>query len=430
MDLVAGLVSDYAIVRDPEFNVAYWNLHARTLDGEGGRYTVDGRPLALLPLQRLRPDQPSPEPAPDPDRASAIIRRSRRICREYADALLEARATPGQPLALRLRRLADGTPLTSRCGGCSATGEERDELHGSPFTRDGCEAFLTWAGAQDAGRPAGINALLASSTGRDRTSSRPSPTSAGADRLALPAGGRATTASRNSGSPRGSPHPRRRAARRPRGRGRSTLPSRSTAVEPRRGGSNVVGYFRSELGVGEAARQVVSALDAADVPLLPLHGRTIPPNRQGHPFTHLDHTRRPLSGEPDLHERRRAPRVRRSRRAGSSSTVATRSDCGSGRCGVARRGGASIRAASTRSGRRRPRGPRAVSGLAGAGRSGFTLPIEMPRDAATRARPFGCRDGFMFLFSFDYLSVFERKNPLALVEAFRRRSSPTPARRS
>ena len=35
-------------------------------------------------------------------------------------------------------------------------------------------------------------------------------------------------------------------------------------------GVNVVGYFRSELGMGEAARQVISALDAAGVPVLPI----------------------------------------------------------------------------------------------------------------------------------------------------------------
>ncbi len=33
-------------------------------------------------------------------------------------------------------------------------------------------------------------------------------------------------------------------------------------------------------------------------------------------------------------------------------------------------------------------------------------------------------DGFCFLFVFDYRSVFRRKNPLGLVEAFRRAFEP------
>ena len=49
-------------------------------------------------------------------------------------------------------------------------------------------------------------------------------------------------------------------------------------------GVNVVGYLRSESGVGEAARSVVAALDAAGVPVLPVHPHDVPPSRQGVPF--------------------------------------------------------------------------------------------------------------------------------------------------
>ncbi len=48
-------------------------------------------------------------------------------------------------------------------------------------------------------------------------------------------------------------------------------------------GVNVAGYLRAELGIGEVARQMVSALDAADVPLLPI-GLHAPNSRQGHEF--------------------------------------------------------------------------------------------------------------------------------------------------
>src|SRR5439155_16163787 len=54
-------------------------------------------------------------------------------------------------------------------------------------------------------------------------------------------------------------------------------------------GVNVVGYFASELGVGEAARQLVRGLDAVGVPVLPLRGPTTPLSRQGHPYAVLDH---------------------------------------------------------------------------------------------------------------------------------------------
>ncbi len=52
-------------------------------------------------------------------------------------------------------------------------------------------------------------------------------------------------------------------------------------------GVNVAGYLRSELGVGEAARAVITALDARGVPLMPVHGAYVPQSRQGHSFAFL-----------------------------------------------------------------------------------------------------------------------------------------------
>jgi glycosyltransferase involved in cell wall biosynthesis len=53
--------------------------------------------------------------------------------------------------------------------------------------------------------------------------------------------------------------------------------------EPR-WGVNVVGFFTAELGVGEAARLLVAGLDAQGIPILPIQGRLTPPSRQGADF--------------------------------------------------------------------------------------------------------------------------------------------------
>lgn len=50
-------------------------------------------------------------------------------------------------------------------------------------------------------------------------------------------------------------------------------------------GVNVAGFFRSELGLGEAARLLVSGLDAASIPALPVQGQLVPPCRQEAEFT-------------------------------------------------------------------------------------------------------------------------------------------------
>ena len=50
------------------------------------------------------------------------------------------------------------------------------------------------------------------------------------------------------------------------------------------------------------------------------------------------------------------------------------------------------------------------------------IPLDRVRPRPRAA--LGLPDGFVFLYSFDYLSVFERKNPLAAIAAFTRAFSP------
>jgi glycosyltransferase involved in cell wall biosynthesis len=53
------------------------------------------------------------------------------------------------------------------------------------------------------------------------------------------------------------------------------------------------------------------------------------------------------------------------------------------------------------------------------------LPVEPLAEPSVARADVGLpEDRFVFLFTFDFLSVFERKNPLALIEAFERAFSP------
>ena len=51
------------------------------------------------------------------------------------------------------------------------------------------------------------------------------------------------------------------------------------------------------------------------------------------------------------------------------------------------------------------------------------LPVTKP-DAHGATVPFELPDGFVFLFAFDFFSTLERKNPLGLIEAFKRAFEP------
>lgn len=65
-------------------------------------------------------------------------------------------------------------------------------------------------------------------------------------------------------------------------------PGRSPVARDLLWGVNVAGFFRSELGLGEAARLVITSLDRANVPALPIHGAFVPTTRQGADFAYAN----------------------------------------------------------------------------------------------------------------------------------------------
>ena len=101
-DLAPGFLSDLAIVRDPQYNLAYWNLHERQLEYTDGIYSVDGRPLGFFHFSGFDPAHPpvlSRHQDRDGRRAHPVLERS---LDEYAPAVLDdGYATAATP-ALRL----------------------------------------------------------------------------------------------------------------------------------------------------------------------------------------------------------------------------------------------------------------------------------------------------------------------------------------
>ena len=57
IDLVPGMFGDVSIVRDPGYNVAYWNLHARQI-ALGSEPKVNGQPLRFFHFSGYDPDKP------------------------------------------------------------------------------------------------------------------------------------------------------------------------------------------------------------------------------------------------------------------------------------------------------------------------------------------------------------------------------------
>ena len=164
--------------------------------------------------------------------------------------------------------LADGTPLDGRLRRLFAAGVSEGELTVPPFDPEGTRRFVAYLEGPSAG---GVSRYL-----HDVWESRPDLRATypdlgeSADRRGF-LGWTAAHGAAELGIPGW------------------LLPTGDLESAPPAGetpplGVNVAGYFQSELGVGEAARRVVAALDAAQVPLLPVQTATIPPTRRGKTF--------------------------------------------------------------------------------------------------------------------------------------------------
>ncbi|MBV9334355.1 MAG: glycosyltransferase family 4 protein [Solirubrobacterales bacterium] len=439
-DLAPGFLSDLAIVRDPEYNVAYWNLHDRKLERDHGRYLVDGRPLAFFHFSGF-----------DPDRPLVLSRYQNRIdvlAHPVLEQILAAYATEvnseGHPEARKwpysYSALGDGTRIDSKIR--EMYDEFADEQPGevpSPFTLEGVIAFASWLNTEAPDAPPGITRVL-DRMYRDRPDLQlayPDLAGAGGAQLlhwveeygkreipllawemtntnrsgaAEITNSCAATPSAPAPASRVDPPPVAEAARAP----LSQAPF----------GVNVVGYFRSELGTGEAARQVVGALDAEQIPVMPIHGRFIPLSRQGHEY---------VTATPD-------------EAVFPLNLICMNADMlpeFASQAGEEFFGGRYSIGLWFWEIARFPEGWRdsfalleevwaPTAHIASALEPVATVPVTTvripvqppelePRSRADLGLP---EDKFLFLFSFDYLSVFKRKNPVAVVDAFTRTFAP------
>jgi hypothetical protein len=272
-DLVPGFLTDFAIIRDPEYNVAYWNLPSRRLEHDRSGYLVDGRPLAFFHFSGF-----------DPLRPRVLSRHQNRI--DVAeDPVLErllaeyAKEVMGEGHAVSRRwpysyvALGDGTEIDELVRGLCQDFADEQERNGrsapSPFTFDGARKFHDWVATDAPDAPAGVNRVLARVYGSSLDLQERFPDPGGADREGLLAWAQeqgvhevpllAQIAGQGNGA------------------GTSTgtrLPvpvqADGSTPQPEAVGLNVVGHFASAGELGEVARQIVDAYDELGIPAVPV----------------------------------------------------------------------------------------------------------------------------------------------------------------
>lgn len=410
---------DFVALRNPAYNVAYWNLPERILHEEAGRWFVDDEPLVFFHYSGFDPDRPwavSKHLGPEPrvlfsERPDVLA-----LCRSYASQLRDAgfgtgtsdygysRLPNGVTVSIRMRRLYRSALL-------EGSRFDDDPPPPMPFTEDGALRVVDWLNSP--------SALFEGSAPQSRYLESIWQEQAHL-KLAFPQvhgddSGSYATWIREIGRLELDIPP-------------ELLPSRTrTSPYPWAGpdrlrpGITVAGYLRGELGMGEVARSVLAAVDASGLD----HAgvvvkRTL--SRQDHPH---DQAEGPFDLDTAIAVVT-AEQVQMFQGAVGTGFFSGRKTIGVWAWELEqfpmRMASAAapfdeiwaISSFAAASVRERVDKPVYV----------FPLAVARPEPAKGSLPVVVPPDGFLFLFMFDYLSVFERKNPLAVIEAFSKAFTP------
>jgi glycosyltransferase involved in cell wall biosynthesis len=404
------------VLADPGVGASFWNLAGRTVEQRGEDVVIDGAPLRLLRLSGFDPREPQLLSSYQNRLHTDDMPPLRRICDAYAAELAESGEQAARELPYRWDALPDGTRLDARLRAIWSRARAAAGLRSSPFSVAGMEEFYAWLAAPPNPDAApGVNRLAALVC-----ELQPEIAAAFAD-LSDPAVAQALTDWLNDVGAQAGTLPASLLA------GVSADHAEGARVHGARErifGVNVAGYFSSESGVGEAARLLVAALDSVGVPLLPIHIPDAPPTRDEHPYETVPAS---VARFPFNLICVNADGLPAFRRVIGRSYFEDRYNIGVWWWEVGRVP-AELLASFDHLDELwvgSEHVARAFAAESPVPLYTITLPVIRPAvDPLPRAAIGLEASSFVFLFTFDYNSVFERKNPLATIEAFTRAFEP------
>lgn len=399
----------------PGFAVGYWNLKPETFAWKGEHYEVEGKPLRSFDFRGYDPAKPhllSKHQGLEPRILLSEWPVIAKLCDEYRDKVMEAgydkfgrRAYPFDYLPSGLR--IDQRMLRLYREACTMSKQGSAKEPPSPFGPEGEEGFLNWLNEPVGKTSPVVTRYMLAVYNERKDVKKAFPDPAGAD-----AGDFRDWYLRY-------------------GHRELDLPAVLLPVDVRSeaetGGDasvlipaapvNVAGYFRAELGIGVAARALLTGLEAAGIPF-----NTIPfgatASRQSYPFVGRaaelrDADTNIVCVNPDQFlnfAKQTGPALRHGR-----YTIGVwfwEVEDFPKQFHVAFEYVDEVWVASEFMRETFLKvSPKSVFK--------FRLPVLTPQiDPALSRADLDLPDEFVFLFSFDFFSVLERKNPLGVIEAF------------
>jgi glycosyltransferase involved in cell wall biosynthesis/ubiquinone/menaquinone biosynthesis C-methylase UbiE len=444
VDFVPGMF-DHVILRDPTINVAYWNLHHRRVSWNGRGYEVDGAPLRFFHFSGFSPRTPHLLSKHQGDRPRILLSDNpalSRLCEHYAEQLASQGFGRDSEADYGLSRMANGVPIDKfvhRLLRTRMTVAERPGGPGTssvpdPFDSAGAQELTSWlnrAAPADQG-PERLTLYQATLYALEPDLQTRFPDPQGSDFDAFQRWFRdEVLEGRLHGmlAPEGPLEPPDRTLSD--ATGDQTTPRRSVDV-PLQGwgrsrrdltpGINIAGYFRAELGIGEGARLTMAAVEAAGIPFTTVaYANTS--SRQEHPFVsgarrqdfdtdlvvvnadQLDNFAQDIG--PEFFANRYVIGQWAWELEEFPEKYHYALDMVDEVWAVSEFTRASIAAVTDK--------------------PVFAFPhpiVEPVVPSGIDRRHLGLPDGFLFLFCFDMFSSIERKNPMGVIEAFRRAFAP------
>ncbi|MGZ4779147.1 MAG: FkbM family methyltransferase, partial [Thermoanaerobaculia bacterium] len=144
---------DYFIVRDPGYNVAYWNLPTRTVAEDGNRYTVDDSPLRFFHFSGFSPERPhllSKHQGTSPRILLSDHPALAKLCSGYAEGLLSNGFQQWSKVQYAFDQMPNGLRIDGRMRRLYRDALLDQESNGTeavlpdPFTVEGARDFLDW----------------------------------------------------------------------------------------------------------------------------------------------------------------------------------------------------------------------------------------------------------------------------------------------
>ncbi len=257
IDLVPGIWPGVRILREPGYNIAYWNLPTRTLERRDDGYLVDGEPLRFFHFSGYDPGRPD-ELSKHQDRielgSSPALAH---ICGEYAEQLLANGFEQARTWPYGWEELPNGVRLDYPARLLFRQARDAGALAGSVFERRGAKRFLSYLREVPAGARLSRYARAVHDSRADLGQAFPDVErgdAAAFERWLRESAGELGISPQllpGTGSSIGDGA----------GEAAGIEPVASPGI-----GVNLAGYLSSELGVGEAARQVAAALAARQLP--------------------------------------------------------------------------------------------------------------------------------------------------------------------